>query len=108
VRAQPVCLVPGCPTVAHSRGRCAEHEAAREQQRGTRQQRGYDAQHERTRRRLMATAVGTACPLCGEMMTEHDRLELDHTTPLKHDRRSRGDRIVHGTCNAREGGRLNG
>lgn len=47
-----VCNAPGCPTLvpADTRGgRCPEHQRQAEQARGTRQQRGYDARHDRLR-----------------------------------------------------------
>lgn len=43
-----VCLEPGCPTLT-KRSRCPEHERAKDKARGTRQQRGYDAAHDRLR-----------------------------------------------------------
>lgn len=43
-----VCAEPGCPNL-QPETRCLEHRRAREQQRGTRQQRGYDAKHDTLR-----------------------------------------------------------
>ena len=41
-----VCPAPGCPTL-FTAGRCAVHRREYEQQRGSRQERGYDAYHDR-------------------------------------------------------------
>jgi hypothetical protein len=68
--------------------------------RGTTTQRGYGTPHQRRRAQLIPSAIGTVCPLCNEPMLAHQKLELDHTTPLAHDPNSIGDRIVHATCNA--------
>lgn len=43
-----VCPEPGCPELV-DKGRCKDHRRQREQQRGTRQQRGYDATHDTLR-----------------------------------------------------------
>lgn len=100
-----VCSEPGCPVLVES-GRCKVHRQVVEARRGTRQQRGYDARHDRTRRRLLPAAVGQLCPLCGLVMLPDQGLDLDHSTPLVVDPLSRGNRIVHRECNARAGGRL--
>lgn len=97
-----VCSVPGCPELTKAR-RCSTHASEYEQRRGTRQQRGYDAEHEATRRALLPDAYGTPCPLCGEHMYPHQALHLDHTTPLAVDSTSKGDRIVHQVCNLKRG-----
>ena len=50
-----VCLEPGCPTLGRwKRGRCPTHDRARDKARGTRQARGYDADHDRTRASIQA------------------------------------------------------
>lgn len=100
-----VCAVPGCPELTTSR-RCAPHQAQVETDRGTRQQRGYDAEHMATRAALLPLAYGSRCQLCGEYMYPHHELHLDHSTPLAIDASSRGDRIVHASCNLRKGARL--
>lgn len=44
------CPAPGCPTIlTGGERRCAKHAREYEQQRGTRQQRGYDTNHDRLR-----------------------------------------------------------
>lgn len=45
-----VCSQPGCPALGPNR-RCDEHARQAEQRRGSRQARGYDAQHDSLRRR---------------------------------------------------------
>ena len=48
-RAKRVCAEPDCPELV-TRGRCTTHTREQDRQRGTRQQRGYDAAHDRLRR----------------------------------------------------------
>lgn len=43
-----VCVEPGCPTLVEA-GRCPAHRRARDKARGTRQERGYDAAHDKLR-----------------------------------------------------------
>jgi|SRR5690349_6971663 len=43
-----VCAEPGCPTLGTT-SRCTEHTRQVERARGTRQQRGYDAEHDSLR-----------------------------------------------------------
>ena len=48
-----VCRIVGCPTIIPGdayRGLCDQHRKQRDQQRGTRAQRGYDAAYDRARR----------------------------------------------------------
>ena len=44
-----VCAEPGCPALCEST-RCPAHTRQRDKARGTRQQRGYDAEHDALRR----------------------------------------------------------
>lgn len=99
-----VCAKPGCPELTRGR-RCATHEREAEEARGTRQQRGYDREHELTRAALLPLAYGTLCPLCDEYMYPHQALHLDHSIPLSVDTTSKGDRITHAACNLSRGGR---
>lgn len=61
-----VCNQPGCPTFS-DQPRCPAHRRAHEQARGTRQQRGYDANHDRERRywEPIVAAGGVNCWRCG-------------------------------------------
>ncbi len=72
---------------------------ARDQQRGTARQRGYDTEHDKTRARLLPLAYGHPCPRCGTLMEEGQELDLGHTVALRNDPGSRGDRIEHALCN---------
>jgi hypothetical protein len=62
-------------------------------------QRGYGAAHQKRRAQLLQHAYFTACPLCGDVMRADEPLDLDHTIRLIDNPTSRGDRIVHSTCN---------
>lgn len=67
--------------------------------------RAYGWVHRRTRMALLPYAIGKPCPMCGELMTDPKRLDLDHSVPLAQGGRT-GDRIVHATCNRRAGALL--
>lgn len=101
-KALRVCAEPDCPELTRGR-RCTTHQAQLETDRGSRQERGYGAEHVATRAALLPLAYGTQCPLCDEYMYPHQDLHLDHTTPLAVDSTSKGDRIVHAVCNLRRG-----
>lgn len=98
-----VCREPGCPQLVTGT-RCAEHARAFETRRGSRQARGYDAEHDRLRAEWApAVATGTvrcANPRCGRLISPSAVWDLGHTE----DRRSyRGPE--HAKCNRSEGGR---
>ena len=60
--------------------------------------RGYGSEHQRLRKKLLPFAYGTACHLCGHVMSLGQVLHLDHTE----DRTGyRG--FAHARCNVREG-----
>lgn len=68
-----VCLEPGCPTITN-RTRCKAHDRARDQARGTRQERGYDAAHDRLRadwQRRLDTGEVVICWRCAEAGKPH-------------------------------------
>ena len=97
-----VCAEPGCPTLTTGRY-CPECRAKRERARGTRQQRGYDADHDALRKawqdRMDAGQVVT-CWRCDRVI---DRTDWH----LGHDDK---DRSIHRgpecqPCNLRAGGR---
>lgn len=77
-----VCSTPGCPTPTH-KTYCQECERARDKARGTRQERGYGAEHMATRDELLPQAYGTPCRYCGQRMWPHQHLVLDHTADRK-------------------------
>ena len=103
MKARTVCNVPGCPTLATYRGKCDTHARLTEQARGTRQQRGYDQAHQRTRRRLAPkVAMGTVtCWRCGDLIIPGTPWDVGHDD---HDRTiTRGPE--HAQCNRAAGGR---
>jgi len=101
-----VCSEPGCPDLTTGR-RCTAHASAHEQRRGTRQQRGYDAEYDRARRRwapkVAACTVHCHAPVCietsGRLILPHQPWDLGHDDQ----RRIRGPE--HATCNRAAGGR---
>ncbi|WP_374107425.1 endonuclease domain-containing protein [Nocardioides sp. cx-169] len=97
-----VCLEPGCPTLTR-RTRCADHERAKDKARGTRQERGYGADHE-ARRAEWAPIVaqgGVQCWRCREVLDPALPWHLGHDD---HDRtKYRGPECV--PCNTATAGR---
>jgi hypothetical protein len=65
----------------------------------------YDYRHRQRRKALLPKAYGQCCPMCGVVMLPGMDLELDHSTPVAYGG-TEGDRIVHGSCNARAGQRI--
>ena len=101
-----VCAEPGCPAIgAWTRGRCPDHERARDKARGTRQQRGYDAAHDREAaawRAKVARGELVTCWRCGEPITDAADCHLGHDD---HDRSiTRGPE--HALCNLSAAGRI--
>lgn len=75
-----MCAEHGCPELTHTT-RCPTHTRAKDKARGTRQQRGYDATHERLRAKW-ARKVATGqvnCARCGKRITTLEPWHLDHT-----------------------------
>ena len=99
-----VCAEPGCPTLT-DRTRCTIHERAKDRARGTRQERGYGADHDREAKRWRdAVRRGelVTCWRCGDPITDPNDCHLGHDD---HDRRvTRGPE--HGrSCNLSAAGR---
>jgi hypothetical protein len=69
-----VCSVAGCPTLVSKAGRCASCRRELEQRRGTRQQRGYDAAYDASRRRA-APGVAKGTTVCWSCLTRISPLE---------------------------------
>jgi len=117
VRPSHVCSFHGCPAVALSRGRCAEHARQRERTRGTAYRRGYTSAPRSPwqvfRRRIVALMLEANRPVvCGSSPPDgpsvavYSRcladgvqngfdLELHHDPPLTNEERqaaARGDR----------------
>lgn len=104
--AKRVCTTPGCGTLHTKGGRCDDCRRGADRARGSRQERGYDREHELTKARLLPAAIGTPCPRCGGTMLATDDLHLGHSTDRAIDPTARGDRIEHADCNLAAGGRL--
>lgn len=96
-----VCPVPGCPTLTTG-GRCPTHLAEYDQQRGTRQQRGYTAQHDHLRAQLdpIVQAGHATCMRCGQPIEPGTPWDLGHT-----DDRTAWTGPEHSRCNRSAGGR---
>lgn len=88
-----VCAEPGCPRLidAGARdGRCDQHRRAKDRARGTRQERGYDAEYDARRKRdvrRMASGEVLTCWRC-------ERPILPHEYSLGHCDDDR--RVIHG------------
>jgi hypothetical protein len=100
-----VCAEPGCPELSTGRY-CPTHAAKHEQARGTRQQRGYDADYDRARRRwapkVAACTVHCHAPVC----IEHLRLILPgQAWDLGHDEQRKIRGPEHASCNRSAGGK---
>ena len=98
-----LCTVAGCPTLYRGKGsRCPDHARTYERQRGSRQARGYDANHDRLRADW-APRVATGripCARCGRRIEPQDRWHLDHS-----DDRTGYLGPSHERCNTSAGGR---
>ena len=80
MRAKRPCAEPGCPTLTNDT-RCLVHARQRDQARGTRQQRGYDAAHQRERARwqaLIDSGATVKCATCPTLL-EGRAWDLGHT-----------------------------
>lgn len=108
-RARHVCPAPSCPELT-SGGRCPTHRRQTEQARGTRQQRGYDADHLRLRKRLEPiVATGTVTCKANHCLREDagqsrlisptDAWDLGHN-----DARTAYNGPEHAECNRSTGG----
>lgn len=92
-----------CGQRATYRGKCDTHAKQAEQDRGTRQQRGYDTAHTKERERwapLVHRGLVT-CTRCGRRITPPQPWDLGHN-----DQRTAWTGPEHATCNrgARKGG----
>jgi hypothetical protein len=76
------CIEQGCPRLTTGT-RCDEHRKAKDRARGTRQARGYGADHQHARAEL-ATLLPARCgggvgaPYCGRWITPDDRWVAAH------------------------------
>ena len=92
------CSRCGLPTTG---ARCPACGGSGDRRSASTTQRGYGWAHQQRRRALLATAIGTRCSLCGDVMLTHQALDLDHSVRLVDDPTAIGDRIVHARCNRR-------
>jgi hypothetical protein len=88
-----VCLERGCGMLT-TRTRCPAHERQQDRRRGSTAQRGYGAQHQTMRRRLLPLAYGRPCPRCGQPILPGQALDLDHAKD-----RTSYNGIAHASCN---------
>lgn len=73
------CTTPGCGALTNG-GHCPKHRRERDRARGTRQQRGYDAEHDAERRRwapIVATG-GVRCRRCPKLIGPDEPWDLGH------------------------------
>jgi hypothetical protein len=78
--AKRVCAEAGCPTLTDAT-RCTTHTRAKDKARGTRQQRGYTAEHDREARawrERVARGELVKCWRCGKPITDPSDLHLGH------------------------------
>lgn len=79
--AKRVCAEPLCPTLVDAgTTRCPTHARAKDKARGTRQERGYDAAHDKLRARwARKVATGSViCWRCGVRIGVLDEWHLGH------------------------------
>lgn len=99
-----LCREPGCPQLTTGSGRCPEHTRAAEARRGSRQARGYDAEHDRLRAEWepRVAAGRVRCARCGKLIASGSPWDLGH----RDDDRSRYNGPEHQRCNRSAGGRV--
>lgn len=74
--------------------------------RRTTAERGLGGEHQATRRRLLPTAYGKPCPICGHLMTQDQPLDLDHIIPRALGGTGGPVQVAHSSCNRRSGALL--
>ncbi len=97
-----VCAEPGCPTLSPNT-RCPTHTRGREHARGSRQDRGYDAEHDRVRRAWAPrVALGLVqCWRCRRLIAGNEPWDLGHDD----DDRTKYRGPEHMRCNRAVAGR---
>lgn len=74
-----VCRVHGCPRIQDAK-LCTEHARAHERSRGSSNQRGYDAAHDKERRRVIKSGIeNRRCAKCGVQFEPDEPFHLGHT-----------------------------
>lgn len=86
--AKRPCAEPGCPALLDKAGRCGPHQRERDRQRGSRQVRGYDAEHDAARRGW-APKVATGTVVCrrapsGQCLRDDPLIAPDEPWQLGH------------------------
>jgi hypothetical protein len=76
-----VCLEPGCPSLTNT-SRCERHTRERDKARGTRQQRGYDAEYE-AQLKSPTYLEATHCAACGKPFTADNPKTGGHSTAIR-------------------------
>lgn len=102
-RAKKTCSRSNCPVLVPAGTRfCPEDQAEHERSRGTRQQRGYDARHDKLRARWKPKVErgGVKCARCDQPIYLGQEWALDHT-----DDRTGYLGPSHAICNNRAGGK---
>lgn len=101
-RAKRICPKAGCPFPTDGRY-CTKHNAEYEKQRGSREARGYGAEHRKARARLnLEVQAGiTTCARCQQPIKPGEPWALDH------DDNDRGKYLgpSHSYCNNSAGGK---
>lgn len=101
-RAMKICAKPGCPVITDG-SYCTEHRRAADKARGNSNQRGYGAEHQRTRTTLdIRVQAGLVdCARCGNRIKQGEPWHLDHNDA------DRGKYLgpSHAFCNTSAGGR---
>lgn len=79
-----VCTEDGCPVmVTGGHSRCDDCRRAYERKRGSKAERGYDAEFQREKRKLKATNP-THCEHCGYPFTEQRLMQAGHAVAVRH------------------------
>lgn len=106
-RAKRVCssTTPPCGKPAVRAGRCADHAVDLEKQRGSTTERGYGAEHQADRARLMKefgrayrNKEAPSCWRCGLRMHPWQNLHADHSK-ISAREGGKADCLTHASCN---------
>jgi hypothetical protein len=106
LHAKKVCAQPGCPTLVDG-GNCRPHERAADRARGSRRERGYDAEHDALRRRWKPKVErggvhchAERCLMPARLILTGQAWDLGHTED-----RTAWTGPEHAHCNRAAGGR---
>ena len=105
-RASKACPQPACPHVIPPGGACPDHPRRPWAGRGTARDRGYDAEYERNRKRVLAEE--THCARCGGPGRADD--QAGHKMPRSEGGPNSRENLQreHRRCNQAEGASLGG